>query len=239
MAQLEIGNFYVYNYKGQKINVNSWDENLRNDANTDKYGYLMNGISQLAPNGYRYINGEKYWHIKGSKDEPTVVKSTYMKASDFNDKTNKLYGYPGYVLYQTSKPIKCYLQESPDNNGHVKVTDDGYMQTIPAGGMIWVDASPATTDYKRETNKDVVYAATDGHYDDSHHAESMMIKKSDWNKYVHVAPDNARYYEWRVTKGYMTNGLLKQGYIVDDSGHKIKMYKDPWNFNVISGLEDE
>lgn len=214
MAEVYPGQFYVYNYKGDKINVQSWDESEQSDATTDNQGNLMNGFNCLNPNGYRYINGEKYWHLKGSKDDPIQARSLYMKASNFNAKTNKLYGYPGYVLYQTNKPIKSYLEESPDNNGHVKVTDEGYAETIPAGGMLWIDASPDTTDYKRETNKDVVYAATDGRYDLTHHAENIMIKKSDWNKYVHVAPDNARYYEWKVTKGYMTNGLLKKGYIV-------------------------
>lgn len=137
-----------------------------------------------------------------------------MKASNFNAQTNKIYGHPGFIIYQTSRPIKCYLQESPDNNGHVKVTDAGYEQTIPKGGTILVDASPTTTNYKRETNKDVVYAGTSGSYSLTHSSEDMMIKKSDWDKYVHVAPDNARYYSDRVSDGYMTNGLLKKGYIV-------------------------
>lgn len=213
MAQLEPGNFYLYNYKGQKINIKSLNDEEQADYEFDKDYNVMNGVSQLAPNGYRYINGEKYWHIYAKGSSP-LVKSTYMRAADFNAKTNKLYGHPGIVLYQTSAPIKCYLQESPDENGHVNVTDEGYAQTIPAGGTICIDASPYTTDYKRETNKDVVYANTDGRYDTTHQTESIMIKKSDWDKYVHVAPDNVRYYEEKVSKGYTTNGLLKKGYIV-------------------------
>lgn len=137
-----------------------------------------------------------------------------MKTSDFNAKTNKIYGHPGYIIYQTSAPIKCYLQESPNENGHVKVTEADYAGTIPAGGTILIDACPSTTNYKRETNKDVIYADTAGTYDETHQAESIMIKKSDWDKYVHVAPDNVRYYSERVSDGYMTNGLLKKGCIV-------------------------
>lgn len=239
MADLTPGNFYLYNYKGRKINVKSLNEEDRNHYIFDKDYNVMNGVSQLAPNGYRYINGEKYWHIH-AKDSSPLVKSTYMRAADFNAKTNKLYGHPGIILYQTSAPIKCYSQESPDENGHVNVTNEDYAQTIPAGGMIIMDISPYTTNYKRETNKDVVYANTDGRYDYTHQTESIMIKKSDWDKYVHVAPGNARYYDDKVSKGYMTNGLLKKGYVVSPyNGKKMKMYQNVWNFNVVSGLENE
>lgn len=179
---------------------------------------MLNDNVDLIVNGYKYINGEKFWHLKPTKDEFSEKKNLYMKASDFNAQTNKVYGHPGYIIYQTSRPIKCYLQESPDNNGHVA----GYEQTIPKGGTILIDASPSTTSYKRETNKDVVYANTSGSYDLTHSGSMMMIKKSDWNKYVHVAPDNARYYEDKGSKSYMTNGLLKKGYIVSDYSGKEK-----------------
>lgn len=240
LAALADGEFYVYNNKGKKINITSWDENVISNSLHDKYNYLLNDNQTLTVNGYKYINGQKFWHLKADKDEYPEKKNLYMKASNFNARTNKIYGHPGYVIYQTSRPVKCYLQESPDENGHVEVTDSDYEQTIPSGGTILIDTSPFTTNYKRETNKDVVYASTSGSYDLTHQEESMMIKKSDWDKYVHVAPDNVRYYSYRVSNGYMTNGLLKKGYIVSAyNGKKMKMYRDVWNFNVVSDFADE